>query len=218
MSSGMLSGSMDGGKRLAELTLDGVSQLLEVLHAIIQGYRRPLSESHLEMLWGCLLPLHANTAMVDDTNPVLSLYHKPLIRCVCGYLDKDTAITAGLLEQLVGCWPTSMSANSGMEVLLLHAVEAVIESADPQTLANQAICDTVFQKVAHCYSLSTQYWFTIQVAQCIRADKNFRVAERALTMFQSDQVLHISLTPPSYLSMFQSNRVRCISHSCHYYI
>ena len=57
------------------------------------------------------------------------------------------------------------------QVLLLHGLEAVIEAADPAALADTAICDSVFQLVA----------------RCIRGDKNFRVAERALSMFKSDQ-------------------------------
>ena len=56
--------------------------LLQVMSAIIRGFRKPVLQTHHSLLWSCLIPLHANSAMVDDLNTVLSLYHPPLMRCM----------------------------------------------------------------------------------------------------------------------------------------
>ena len=81
--------ALDGGPKDAELTLEGVAALLEVLGAIIRGFRRPIEGSHHALLWGCLIPMHANTANVDDVRPVLSLYHRQLMQCIGTMIEKD---------------------------------------------------------------------------------------------------------------------------------
>lgn len=108
--------ALDGGAKSAELSLEGAVALLEILGAIIRGFMRPLARKHHALLWECLIPMHSTTAMVDDVNPVLSLYHRSLMQCIGPLIERDPSLVATVSEQMIQIWPSAENSNSSMEV------------------------------------------------------------------------------------------------------
>ena len=62
-------------------------------------------------------------------------------------------------------------------MLLLHGLEHMIDHADPQALADSNVRDQLFGIVS----------------KCIHGGKNYRVAERALCLWQSDSFVNFCL-------------------------
>ena len=168
--------AMDGGPRLSGITAAGLIALLEFAGAVGRGFRQPLAHKHHTLLWEVALPLHAPENAVDDTTPVLQLYHQPLTLWCSDLLRKSPALFPRFIEALVTVhWPSASGSNSSKEVLLLHELELVMEHAPNDVLDEPEIRRTVFDRMI----------------RCIDSSKNFRVAERALLMWKSDGVRNL---------------------------
>jgi hypothetical protein len=167
---------MDGGPRLSGINAAGLISLLEFAGAIARGYRQPLAQRHQNLLWEIALPLHAPENAVDDTTPVLELYHRPLTLWCSDLLRKSPALFPRFIETLVTAhWPTASGSNSSKEVLLLHELELVMEHAPNNVLDEPTVRGKLLDRMV----------------RCIDSAKNFRVAERALLMWKSDGVRNL---------------------------
>ena len=144
----------------------GLRVLLEVLASIIRGFgaSRP---AHRSLLLNVLVPLHRPAARMDETTPVLSLYHESLVHCMLCLLRARPEWLLAALPPLLGAWPEPREGLSSKEVLLLHELERLLELASPA------------QRPAVSLAAAPV------LARCISSD-NSRVAERALTIFASD--------------------------------
>jgi hypothetical protein len=121
--------SMDGGPRPSGIDAAGLIALLEFCCAMARGYKQPLAQRHQHLLWEIALPLHVPDNAVDDTTPVLQLYHRPLTLWCSGLLRKSPGLFPRFIEVLVTAhWPSASGSNSTKEVLLLHELEQMVSS------------------------------------------------------------------------------------------
>eukprot|EP00802_Teleaulax_amphioxeia_P015309 Tamp_15396.p1 GENE.Tamp_15396~~Tamp_15396.p1 ORF type:complete len:480 (+),score=95.13 Tamp_15396:119-1441(+) len=168
--------ALDGGARNSSISLVGAVAALEVMTGMVRGLRKPVtSEQHLKLLRDCLLLLHEPNTMIDDRTPLLELFHKPLCLALVAFVECAPQVATELLRAVVSYWPTSASANSSKEVLLLHEIELVLEHCPPEALADLTLRNLLIDTMTSSFEGS----------------KNFRVAERALLAFRSDGVLNV---------------------------
>ena len=72
---------------------NGISELLEILGSIINGFALPLKEEHRTFLMHVLMPLHKS--------PLLILFYKHLIMCIGQFIEKDNTLLEGVGQTLV---------------------------------------------------------------------------------------------------------------------
>merc|ERR1719377_255563 len=65
---------------------NGVSELLEILGSIINGFALPLKQEHKNFLRNVLIPLHKVKC--------LSQFHQQLAYCVTQFIDKDSSLAS----------------------------------------------------------------------------------------------------------------------------
>jgi len=136
----------------------GVSELLEILGSIINGFALPLKKEHLRFLRTVLIPLHKV--------PSFSQYSQQLAYCVTQFIDKDPNLGSTVIQGLLRFWPRQ-SANK--EQLFLSELEEVLETST----------GTEVTKVLHpLFS---------QVARCVESP-HFQVSERALFLWNNETI------------------------------
>ena len=86
---------------------NGLSEMLEILGSIINGFAVPLKPEHTQFLMQVLVPLHKSK--------ILSHYFTQLSYCVLQFLEKDHQFCEAVLKALLKIWPRS---NSPKEVCL----------------------------------------------------------------------------------------------------
>ena len=106
----------------------GVRPLLELLASIVRGIGANPTAAHHALMRDVLAPLHRPTGRVDETTPVLSLYHEPLVHCLVSLLGKQPPLLLIVLPAMLACWPEVREGNTAKEVLLLHEVERVSDT------------------------------------------------------------------------------------------
>lgn len=134
---------------------NGVSELLEILGSIINGFALPLKNEHKTFLSRVLIPLHKVRS--------LSMFHSHLAYCVIQFLEKDPSLTEEVVMGLLKYWP---KVNSSKEVLFLIEMEDIFEVMKFQE----------FEKI--------QVPLFIQLAKCI-SSPHFQVAERTLNYWNN---------------------------------
>ena len=144
----------------------GLRMLLEVLSAVIRGFG-PAVPAHRALLRDVLVPLHRPVARLDETTPVLALYHEALVHCMLSLLTPQPALLHVALPPLLQAWPAPREGNSAKEILLLHELERLLEIAPAAQRGRVALSSASV------------------LARCLASD-NSRVAERALQIFASD--------------------------------
>lgn len=135
---------------------NGVSELLEILGSIINGFALPLKTEHKIFLSRVLIPLHKVRS--------LSLYKSQLAYCIVQFLEKDSTLTQEVIMGLLRYWP---KVNSPKEVLFLIEIEEIFEVIEPDE----------FVKI--------QIPLFVQLSKCI-SSPHFQVAERALNYWSSE--------------------------------
>jgi len=103
---------------------NGITELLEILCSIINGFNAPLKEMHIFFLEKALLPLHK----VSN----LSVFHTQLQNCIVQYLEKDITLASRVCAYLLKVWPIT---NAAKEVLFLTELEEIFELAQGQKLS-----------------------------------------------------------------------------------
>ncbi|VEU19743.1 DEKNAAC100293 [Brettanomyces naardenensis] len=135
---------------------NGVSELLEIMGSIINGFALPLKEEHKIFLIKVLIPLHKVRC--------LSLYHPQLAYCILQFLEKDPTLTEEVIMGLLRYWP---KINSPKELMFLNEIEDIFEIIDPQE----------FQRI--------EVPLFAQLAKCI-SSPHFQVSEKVLCYFNNE--------------------------------
>jgi len=139
----------------------GVGELLEILGSIINGFALPLKEEHRQFLEKSLLPLHKPANV--------AAYHPQLCYCIVQFVEKDERLAELVILHLLKWWPHT---NSAKQVLFLGEIEEIVEITAEAEFTK--IMTTLFERVAKCLLSS-----------------HFQVAERALCLWQSPQILEL---------------------------
>ena len=115
----------------------GISELLEILGSIINGFALPLKEEHKTFLVKALIPLHKPAK--------ISSYQQQLSYCVTQFAEKDPLLVEEIIMGLLHFWPAQ---NSGKIMLFLAEVEELLELA--QAAQFDAVCTPLFRLLADC--------------------------------------------------------------------
>ena len=115
----------------------GVTEILEVLGSIINGFATPIKGEHVQFLFQILLPLHSL--------PKLQHFHAQLVYCVVQYFEKDPALAEKFIIKFLKHWPKTAS---GKEILFLDELEELIDVIQPADFVK--VQEPVFQKIAQC--------------------------------------------------------------------
>jgi len=137
----------------------GISELLEILGSIINGFAVPLNPDHVDILVKCLMPLHS-----PQTVPV---FHMQLSFCVLQFVEKEPKLVYDSVMGLLSRWPVSQSRK---EVLFVNELEELIELSLDEELSR--LIDPLFTRLA----------------KCIRSS-HFQVAERALFFWNNEYIV-----------------------------
>jgi len=137
---------------------NGVSELLEILGSIINGFALPLKEEHVRFLKTVLIPLHKVRTFTQ--------FSQQLAYCVTQFIDKDPSLASIVIKGLLTFWPRQSATK---EQLFLNELEEVLEASTESEVT----------KMLHpLFS---------QVAKCV-ASPHFQIAERALFLWNNDAV------------------------------
>ncbi|OMJ27854.1 Serine/threonine-protein phosphatase 2A 56 kDa regulatory subunit delta isoform [Smittium culicis] len=140
---------------------NGITQLLEIMGSIINGFTVPLKDEHKVFLCNVLLPLH-------KARPISS-YHPQLAYCTVQFIEKESALSEPIILALLRYWP---KINSQKEVMFLNEIEEILD----------VIGIAEFQKV-HIQLFQ-------RIAQSVFSP-HFQVSERALSFWRNDHIIHL---------------------------
>ncbi|XP_071709876.1 serine/threonine protein phosphatase 2A 57 kDa regulatory subunit B' beta isoform-like [Rutidosis leptorrhynchoides] len=139
----------------------GISELLEILGSIINGFAVPMKEEHKLFLSRALIPLHKPKS--------INLYHQQLSYCVTQFVEKDYKLADIVIKGLLKYWPVT---NCGKEVLFLNELEEVLDAT--QNAEFQQCMVPLFRRIGCCINSS-----------------HFQVAERALFLWNNEHVVSL---------------------------
>ncbi|KAL9239844.1 hypothetical protein vseg_014125 [Gypsophila vaccaria] len=140
---------------------NGIAELLEIFGSVISGFALPLKEEHKMFLWRALIPLHKSKSV--------HVYFQQLSYCITQFIDKDPKLASTVVKGLLKYWPIT---NSQKEVMFLGEVEEILESTN--MFEFQKIMIPLFSRIACCIN-----------------SFHFQVAERALFLWNNDQILNL---------------------------
>lgn len=214
-------GGLMFGMGVENTSATGIDSMLKILYRILQGIKlkksRPstsgftgdngnkveinddsqvqLQESHLQVLFDILLPLHKPSGMVlwRDQKPILGLYHKALVQCIGSIVSLDTSLIGKVIQYLLhpDVWPLeggdgnkgSKMANTPKVVLLLHEIDTLIG-----LLRGHVDNDSPGKKGEPSANVDTlsdaMVPLVLRLSCCISSD-NSRTSERALEFFKN---------------------------------
>ncbi|GMH12439.1 hypothetical protein Nepgr_014280 [Nepenthes gracilis] len=139
----------------------GITELLEIFGSVISGFALPLKEEHKIFLWKSLIPLHKPKS--------LGVYFQQLSYCVTQFVEKEPKLASTVIKGLLKYWPIT---NSQKQLMFLGELEEILEATNMFE----------FQKV-----MVPLFW---RVGCCINS-YHFQVAERALFLWNNDQIFHL---------------------------
>jgi len=142
-------------------THNGVSELLEILGSIIDGFALPLKEEHKDFMIKTLIPLHKLKSFA-------SFYH-PLSYCMVRCMEKDPGLSYDFITSLLRFWPVSITAK---QVLFLNEIEQILELTQPWDFHHVMV--VLFRRLALCIRFP-----------------HFQVAERALFFWNNDYIVKL---------------------------
>merc|ERR1719410_1354674 len=138
--------------------INGVSELLEILGSIINGFALPLKKEHKRFLRNVLIPLHKVRTF--------SQFSQQLAYCVTQFIDKDPSLASTVIGGLLSYWPNQSAMK---EQLFLNELEEVLEASTQKEVTKMV--EPLFRQIAKCV-----------------ASPHFQVAERALFLWNNDAV------------------------------
>lgn len=136
----------------------GVTEMLEILGSIIEGFAVPLKPQHIDYLNQILLPLCKMPAFV--------LYHAPLLHCMIHFLVKDSSLAKPMLRYFFRHWPVQTARK---QVIMLNCIEHIICNIDQSALSDAA-----------------PYLFA-HLAKTLRST-HFQVADRCFTLIENEKL------------------------------
>ncbi|KAL0236308.1 hypothetical protein GEMRC1_002890 [Eukaryota sp. GEM-RC1] len=115
----------------------GISELLDILASIINGFAQPLKPEHTILLTQVLLPMFKS--------PFLSSFHSSLSYCVVQFVEKEAALTSKIIKKLVRWWPQLSSSKLLYTATLEDLVSylSVREKSTSSSLLVKQICQGV---------------------------------------------------------------------------
>uniref|UniRef100_A0A803PH85 Serine/threonine protein phosphatase 2A regulatory subunit n=1 Tax=Cannabis sativa TaxID=3483 RepID=A0A803PH85_CANSA len=137
---------------------NGITELLEVLGSIINGFALPLKKEHKLFLVHALIPLHKPKCMI--------FYNQQLSYCITQFVEKDYKLADTVIMGLLKYWPIT---NSSKEVMFLCGVEEVLELTRLPEFQRCMI--PLFRQIARCLKSS-----------------HIQVAEKALSLCNSNHI------------------------------
>uniref|UniRef100_A0A1A7XBS8 Serine/threonine protein phosphatase 2A regulatory subunit n=2 Tax=Iconisemion striatum TaxID=60296 RepID=A0A1A7XBS8_9TELE len=140
---------------------NGVSELLEILGSIINGFALPLKAEHKQFLMKVLIPLH--------TAKGLALFHAQLAYCVVQFMEKDPKLTEPVIRGLLKFWPKTCSQK---EVMFLGEIEEILDVIEPSQF--RKIQEPLFKQISKCV-----------------ANPHFQVSERALYFWNNEYIVSL---------------------------
>ncbi|KAK9741769.1 hypothetical protein RND81_03G126900 [Saponaria officinalis] len=140
---------------------NGIAELLEIFGSVISGFALPLKEEHKIFLGRALIPLHKPKS--------LGVYFQQLSYCITQFIDKDPKLASIVVKGLLKYWPIT---NSQKEVMFLGELEEILEATN--MLEFQKVMVPLFSRISCCINSS-----------------HFQVAERALFLWNNDQILNL---------------------------
>ena len=120
-----------------DLYLPGITELLEVLGSIINGYSSPIKEEHVAFLHQVLLPLHYL--------PKIKHFHPQLVYCIGQYFEKDPTVIESFMKKFIKRWPKTRSPK---ELRFLDELEELIDIIPPKYFENVQV--VIFTQIAKC--------------------------------------------------------------------
>ncbi|CAG0886753.1 unnamed protein product [Cyprideis torosa] len=135
---------------------NGVSELLEILGSIVNGFALPLKKEHTLFLQRVLIPLHKTKS--------LPIYHSHLTYCIILFVEKDGSLAPQIIKGILRFWPKTCSPK---EVLFLSELDELIDAMPEKEF--QALAPLMFK----------------QIAKSIESPQ-FQVAERALMLWNNE--------------------------------
>lgn len=129
---------------------NGITEFLEFLGSIINGFALPLKEEHKIFLLKVLIPLHKARSY--------TIFHPQLSYCVQQYVSKDPTLSNTVILGLLRIWPLK---NGTKQVEFLDEIEPLIETMNSEQFGE--IVSPLFHRLSQCI-----------------ASPQFSVAERAL--------------------------------------
>ncbi|KAM9956289.1 hypothetical protein ACTFIR_003001 [Dictyostelium discoideum] len=138
---------------------NGISEILEVLGSIINGFLIPLKDEHKQFLIKVLIPLHKPKSY--------SVYCSHLGYCMSQFIDKEPSLAEPIFKSILRLWPCG---NSQKEVLFLSEMEDLLG----------LVSDEQFAKFRN--------QFFRQMTKCFQSE-HFQVAERALYLFSNENIV-----------------------------
>ena len=139
----------------------GISELLEILGSIINGFALPLKAEHKRFLQRALIPLHKAQNV--------QLFHQQLSYCITQFVEKDPNVAVGVVRGLLKYWPHT---SSHKQVLFLNELEEILELVQPPEFAK--IMEQLFGRIADCIGCP-----------------HFQVAERALFLWNNEYLVSL---------------------------
>jgi len=137
---------------------NGITELLEILGSIINGFALPLKQEHKIFLKQVLTPMH-------KVAPLASI-HQQLAYCVTQFVEKDPNLAIPVFHGLFKYWPV---VNSAKEVLFLNELEDLLELTQPEEF--RVLIVPLFKRLAKCIG-----------------SPHFQVAERALFLWHNEYI------------------------------
>lgn len=96
---------------------NGLTELLEILSSVINGYTVPLKEEHRVFACKILIPLHKVRG--------LQTFNTQLMTCMKNFLEKDKTLGIDLVNGLLKYWPITCPAK---EVVYINEIEEILET------------------------------------------------------------------------------------------
>ncbi|PFH38303.1 protein phosphatase 2a regulatory b subunit (b56 family) protein [Besnoitia besnoiti] len=140
---------------------NGISEFLEILGSIINGFALPLKEEHKLFLERVLVPLHKARC--------LSPFHQQLTYCMQQYVRKDSRLAEPIILGLLRFWPVT---NAPKVVLFLNELEHILVNTQPPEF--QKVMNPLFRRLADCIQ-----------------SPHFQVAERVLFFWNNEHIVKL---------------------------
>jgi serine/threonine-protein phosphatase 2A regulatory subunit B' len=140
----------------------GISELLEIMNSIVNGYLVPLKQENVDFLIKVLLPLHSSN--------FLHLFHANLFYCVMQYIQKDPNLIPPVIGELFKLWPVSCSLK---ELLFIALVSRILECVSEDQFVQ--LEQQLFHKVGKCI-----------------ISNSFQVSEQGMLLWKNDRFLQLT--------------------------
>jgi serine/threonine-protein phosphatase 2A regulatory subunit B' len=137
----------------------GVSEVLDILGSIINGFVSPLKEEHREFLMTAFMPLHRVK--------YLRAFHANLVICIVQFVTKDIALAEPVIRGILSRWASTDNHNGG---LLVTELESILELINPTIFRN--IAKPLMRRLAIC--LSSGSLSLIEKTLALLANKSVR--------------------------------------------